>query len=184
LLDILQRVGVTSLYVTHDQTEAFSVADRAIIMNVGQIEQSGTPESIYRRPVSTFVAHFLGMSNLAPGKMIEPGMVQSPWGALRTDAAAQTGGTSVMILVRPEAAQLSDPDQQAEDCVPAGHTLLRGRLVSKTFRGGRYRIRLHPEHGPALSFDLTTVKPLAEDVGDALSLSLHPAGVVLLPADL
>ena len=59
LRDILRRVGVTALYVTHDQTEAFSVADRVMVLNAGHIEQSGSPEDLYRRPASAFVANFL-----------------------------------------------------------------------------------------------------------------------------
>ena len=91
-----------------------------------------------------------------------------------------------MVLVRPEAAM---PAAQAQDnagemCIPPSHTLVRGRLESHSFRGGRYRIRLQLEQGPALSFDLTTVEPLDVSDGDALSLAIHPAGVVLLPADL
>ena len=186
LRDILRQVGVTVLYVTHDQTEAFSVADRAIIMNVGHIEQAATPEAIYRRPTSAFVAHFLGMTNLALGSIVEQGTVESVWGTVKADTSGYVAGTSVMVLIRPEAARLIGPGAYAadEDCVPVDHTLLQGRLVSQTFRGGRYRIRLQLEHGPALSFDLTTVEPLAASEGDLLSLSLHPAGVVLLPADL
>jgi len=186
LRDILRRVGVTALYVTHDQTEAFSVADRVMIMNAGRIEQSATPEALYRRPVTAFVAHFLGMTNLAPGGVTEPGLVDSAWGVLKTDTTGYTAGGRVMVLVRPEAAQLAAQGQGAgmEACAPHTHTLVRGRLVSHTFRGGRYRIRLQLDQGPALSFDLTTVESLAARDGDFLSLTLHPAGVVLLPADL
>jgi ABC-type Fe3+/spermidine/putrescine transport system ATPase subunit len=185
LRDILRRVGVTTLYVTHDQTEAFSVADRAIIMNVGHIEQIDPPETVYRRPASTFVAHFLGMSNMAQGKVIEQGAVETIWGALRTDTGEIAIGAAVMVLVRPEAAQpvVRGIDGDDTGCVPKDHTILRGRLVSRTFRGGRYRIRLQPDNGPALVFDLTSVEPLGASDGDPVSVVLHPAGIVLLPLD-
>jgi iron(III) transport system ATP-binding protein len=69
LRELQQRLGVTSLYVTHDQEEALAISDRVIVMNVGGIEQIGTPEDIYNRPRTRFVADFVGSANLIPGRI-------------------------------------------------------------------------------------------------------------------
>ena len=65
------RLGVTSLYVTHDQEEALAISDRVIVMNVGGIEQIGTPEDIYNRPKTRFVADFVGSANLISGRVVD-----------------------------------------------------------------------------------------------------------------
>ncbi len=96
LRDILKRVGITALYVTHDQEEAFALADRVLIMRArpeqgrgGWIEQEGTPAEVYRRPASEYVAKFLGFRNLLPGKVSAPPTQQaaSQW---RPDWAASS----------------------------------------------------------------------------------------------
>src|SRR3954468_5743866 len=67
-----RRLGVTSLYVTHDQEEALAISDRVVVMNVGGIEQIGTPEDIYHRPRTRFVADFVGSANLIEGRVTGP----------------------------------------------------------------------------------------------------------------
>lgn len=177
LRGILTQVGVTTLYVTHDQAEAFAVADRAVIMNAGRMEQIGPPEGIYRRPATGFVAHFLGMTNLAEGSVRAVGEVDSAWGRLTADTGAMPPGTPVRVLIRSEAADLLAGDR------PPHMASIRGRLVSRSFRGGRYQVQVQPQAGPSLTFELTSVAPFAVQPGDEVTLVLDPAGVVVLPAD-
>jgi iron(III) transport system ATP-binding protein len=66
---IQRKVGITSIYVTHDQSEAMSLSDRIIVMKAGQVEQMGTPHEIYAQPATPFVADFIGMANITPGKV-------------------------------------------------------------------------------------------------------------------
>jgi ABC-type Fe3+/spermidine/putrescine transport system ATPase subunit len=176
LRDILTGIGVTALYVTHDQAEAFAVADRAVVMRAGGVEQIDRPEMIYRCPATPFVAHFLGLTNLVEGKVSGQDRVTSPWGELYTGANRRRVGEPVIVLIRPEAATLVEKDGP-----PGSDNIIRGRLSSRSFRGGRYRIEVEPESGPALTFEMTTVSPLAYQSGDVLELALNPAGVVLLP---
>ncbi len=68
--EILRRMQQTAIYVTHDQEEAFALADRVVVMNAGRVEQAGAPQAIYAQPASAFVARFLGLSNLLPGEML------------------------------------------------------------------------------------------------------------------
>jgi len=72
LRELQQRLGITALYVTHDQEEALAISDRVIVMNNGRIEQIGTPEDIYRHPRTEFVADFVGNANLVPGQSLDP----------------------------------------------------------------------------------------------------------------
>src|SRR4029450_1956380 len=71
LRTILKRVGVTSIYVTHDQAEAFAIADWLVLMNAGRIAQQGPPEQVYRHPNSIFVARFMGHTNLVAGRVVD-----------------------------------------------------------------------------------------------------------------
>lgn len=178
LRDILKRVCVTSLYVTHDQAEAFAIADRVVLMNAGQIEQVDTPEQIYCCPATQFVAHFLGLTNTAEGQVIGQGRVMSPWGEISTITDNHRLGDRVNILIRPEAASLLTDGALAER-PPAG-SILHGQLVARSFRGGRYRVEVKPEAGPPLTFELMAVGPLPAELGDQVIVALDPAGVVLL----
>jgi ABC-type Fe3+/spermidine/putrescine transport system ATPase subunit len=185
LRDILTRVGVTALYVTHDQAEAFAIADRAVVMNAGHVEQIDSPESIYCCPASPFVAHFLGLTNLAEGIVTGRGQVASAWGEIAAVTDDHRAGNQVSVLIRPEAASLAADGASFEwhrDATSTGdRNVIRGRLVARSFRGGRYRVRVQPDTGPPLTFELSVVGALPIKPGDRVAVALDPAGVVLLP---
>ena len=90
LRELQRRLDITSVYVTHDQEEALAISDRVIVMNVGVIEQIGTPEEIYNRPKSRFVADFVGSAHLIKGKATAPGLFEAEGGTILKTA----GGTS------------------------------------------------------------------------------------------
>ena len=105
-----QRVAITTIYVTHDQVEAMTLADRIVVLDKGTIQQIGTPEEVYETPATTFVAGFIGAPpmNLLPGRLIAPGAVELPGGArlgltaeLASRAAVSAGG-EVWCGMRPE----------------------------------------------------------------------------------
>jgi len=92
LRELQRRLDITSVYVTHDQEEALAISDRVIVMNVGVIEQIGTPEAIYNRPNSRFVADFVGSANLIKGRVTGPGLFEAEGGTvLRTTAGSESG---------------------------------------------------------------------------------------------
>jgi ABC-type Fe3+/spermidine/putrescine transport system ATPase subunit len=175
--------ATTSIYVTHDQTEAFAIADRVLIMNHGRIEQSGTPVELYRHPATPFIARFLGMENLLDGRITATGQVQTALGELQVaEAAHLPAGQPVTLLIRPRAARL----------VPAGEAapnLISGRLQDISFRG-RYQVATIqpsvPESANAttpppllrLEFESTTPLPLP---GTPLHLTLTPARLQTWP---
>jgi ABC-type Fe3+/spermidine/putrescine transport system ATPase subunit len=174
LRQILKSVGLTALYVTHDQSEAFALGDRVAIMQNGHIEQIGPPEAVFHQPASPFVARFLGMSNLVPGETVagEPGRVQTAVGAFYT-ARPTPAGQAVTVLLRPEAAQLVNGIDKSEN-------LLRGRVVQRSFRGTRYRLVVRHESGTELAFELDGADGMTPSVGDEVTLSLRPQAINLL----
>jgi ABC-type Fe3+/spermidine/putrescine transport system ATPase subunit len=185
LREILSNLEMTTLYITHDQAEVFSLADRTIIMNAGSVEQVGPPEEIYRRPATPFVAQFLGMTNMAKGTVRSAGLVDSEWGKLLVDTQCCRAGDRVKILIRSEAAQLVDNDFpiNAGTRDQSEHTVVSGQVLKRSFRGGRYRIRIQPQQGPPLTFELSLADRLQAEVGDWINVELVPAGIVLFQAD-
>jgi ABC-type Fe3+/spermidine/putrescine transport system ATPase subunit len=180
---ILKGVGVTVLYVTHDQEEAFAVADRVLIMRAqveaglgGWVEQEGTPQAVYRHPATAYVAGFLGFQNLLEGKVAGEGEVDTALGRLASGDTARTfaPGTRVTVLIRPEAA----------DVRPAGDgglNVVSGRLVSWSFRGSYYLIRTAHVGGIELTCEASAADADLPAVGEPLSLWLDPAAIALLP---
>jgi spermidine/putrescine transport system ATP-binding protein len=100
---IQREVGITFVYVTHDQEEALTMSDRIAVMNRGRIEQVGVPEDIYERPATTFVAGFIGVSNLMPATVSDTGQVRLESGPeLRGDTGELAVGEGCYVVVRPE----------------------------------------------------------------------------------
>ena len=134
---IQREVGITFVHVTHDQEEAMSMADTIAVMNKGKIEQAGTAEDLYERPVTAFVANFLGVSNLVDGKVLERGTeiarVETPDGTVSVPCSrmSEAPGEAVRIGVRPEKIELVP----ASDGVPAGRNALRGTVSVASFLG-------------------------------------------------
>ncbi len=155
LAAILRATGVTVLLVTHEQEEAFSLADRVALMRAGRIVQAGPPEEVYYDPASRWAAEFVGVANLLPGRLAE-GRVETSVGSFAAPNGDDPG--SVDVLVRPELLELQ-PD-------PAG----AGEVVSREFRGHDvfYRVRLE---------DGTTVcsqRPSTEVVSLGARVALRP----------
>jgi ABC-type Fe3+/spermidine/putrescine transport system ATPase subunit len=138
---ILKRVGVTALYVTHDQMEAFAAADRIAVMNQGQIEQVDTPPAVYNQPANEFVARFLGFMNLLPVQVhpaapltLETSYGQFTWPAHREPPPLGKH----TLLIRPQALVSLAPI--TETLSPAN--ILRGKLCTCSFRGSHYIVMI------------------------------------------
>jgi iron(III) transport system ATP-binding protein len=100
LRELQRRLDITSVYVTHDQEEALAISDRVIVMNHGRIEQIGSPETIYNRPKSLFVADFVGAANLIAGQVTPGSAMFESVGGLRLQAAEPAKGTETMLALR------------------------------------------------------------------------------------
>jgi iron(III) transport system ATP-binding protein len=136
-----QRLGITTVFVTHDQEEALVMADRIVVMNQGTIEQIGTPEEIYRRPISPFVADFVGAMNFLPGSIAEDGRsIQVGELTLTCREAHQIGrGEVVTVALRPEDIRIDVKRPVVGNNV--GETLVK----EAEFLGGFYRLTLQLE---------------------------------------
>ena len=185
---ILRRVGVTVLYVTHDQEEAFSVADRVIIMDRGRIVQQGTPQMVYRRPATHWVARFLGLTNLIPGRIVSlvPLQADTDLGVLAVgDEAEQVRvGEQVTLLVRPEAARLTAgrfPGGSVQ--IVEGGTRVEFTVREYSFRGGHYRLVVDHAAGLRLSFELVSGSQEPGQPGEPVALTLRPEAICLLAGE-
>jgi spermidine/putrescine transport system ATP-binding protein len=133
---IQQEVGITFIYVTHDQEEAMTMSDRIAVMNRGRYEQLGDPESLYERPTTRFVAGFLGVSNLLPGTVrgVDGGYATvelADGSRVRAPAALVAASGPVEIGIRPEKIRVHD----AEATIPTGHNVLRGVVADASYLG-------------------------------------------------
>ena len=137
-----QRLGITTLFVTHDQSEALSIADRVGVMQSGRLEQIDTPENVYRRPATEFVAEFVGAMNRLPGRIGDNGDVQVfgyRLAVLNPDGHA--GGAAVDVLLRPEAVAVV-PDAAGP-----------GEITDRTFLGSVPRLEVTLDGGQKVLVD-------------------------------
>lgn len=174
LIRILRKVNVTTIFVTHDQAEAFAVADNICVMHAGRIEQTAPPQMLYKHPASVRVASFLGFENLIPGKVIAPGRVETQLGDIFLETKNFSPGRPVTLLLRPEGAL--PVNYNAAD---APHFIIKGTVTDWIFLGPSYRLRLVTEQGLNLCFELpNTTLPL--DPGASIELGLAPAACAVI----
>jgi iron(III) transport system ATP-binding protein len=114
LKQLQQHLGVTMVMVTHDQDEALSIADRIVVMNVGVVEQVGTPAEIYDTPASRFVADFIGAMNFFTGTVVSPSQVRVGDLRLACEPNGRDQGDPVVVAIRPEDIRVMEPADQAQ----------------------------------------------------------------------
>ncbi|MBL8162773.1 MAG: ABC transporter ATP-binding protein [Anaerolineae bacterium] len=162
LRGIIKRMGLTALYVTHDQHEAFVMGDRVAVMHDGAVEQVGTPEALYRRPETVFVARFLGLNNVLPVLKWHAGSGQTVFGAFP--------------LAQPAEALLLHPDGVREtDAIEAA---IEGRVERVAFWGDAYRVELRHSSGEVLTFKLPSAGRTRPEVGAVLWVHVAPEQVI------
>lgn len=175
-----QRLGITTLYVTHDQTEAMGLSDRIVVMNNGKIEQVGTPAEIYLKPASVFVADFMGQSNFIKSTVLAStadhlhldllgDQIELPW-----SGQTFTQGQAVYLVIRPETVQLS-PDQQTE-------TSLSGEVKQVEYLGSEVSYVVEVSGGHFIS--VVKQGPLLHEIhseGDQITLYFPKGAFHVLP---
>jgi spermidine/putrescine transport system ATP-binding protein len=174
---IQAEVGITFVYVTHDQEEALTMSDRIAVMNSGKVEQLGTPEELYDRPTSRFVADFIGSTNLLNGQVEGDGRVRLSTGELVPVAHdGLPSGTDIEISLRPEA--IAIVPASAEGALPAvvEQTAYLGSTMSYRLRtaGGLGLTVLTPKAG--LRFPVGSDVAVAWSPSEALVLGRGPVG--------
>lgn len=170
---ILKSLGVTAVFVTHDQAEAFSVADKVAILDNGILHQFDTPENLYRNPKNTNVAQFLGFTNLIAASYAR----EQPFGIL-FDILKQRGieagsDRPETLLIRPEGARLFTSSSASSD-----HPAITGIVLRQRFQGSCYKVTLEVA-GIPLTFDLP-IDPRPPEAGQTISLDIAPSALVLI----
>ena len=179
-----KELGITTVYVTHDQEEALTLSDRIAVFNKGKMLQVGPPKALYERPQNRFVADFIGINNLADGS-VETADVSQPWLRLKTgfgELAAVMDerfrpGDRCVVCIRPENA--------AFDGEPApGRNLVRGHIVFAAYLGNAFRYDVDLGQGVVFKVDIRDPwhheqRPL----GTPVSVSFEASSTVAMPAD-
>ncbi|MGW2569859.1 ABC transporter ATP-binding protein [Streptomyces sp. NPDC001537] len=164
LRELFGQLGTTVLAVTHDQGEAFALADRVVVMRDGRIAQSGTPLEVWQRPADEFVARFLGFDNVVEG-MVSGEAADTPWGKLPVPQDAPQGTRT--LLVRPAGVRLVPADEG-----------LRCTVAARTFRGTHVAVQVQPEEAPRLEAAVALRE--APEVGDVVGVEFDGAEIVVL----
>jgi iron(III) transport system ATP-binding protein len=159
--DLLKQTGATAIIVTHDQQEAFAVADRIAVLAEGRLQQWGTPMQLYHRPQNRFVARFIGEGMMLRGQLGDAGQVHTELGVFKPDTLPDGVGKGgdVDLLVRPD-------DIQHDDASP-----LQARVLSKAFRGATFLYTLALPSGQ----QLLSLVPSHHDhaIGEAIGIRLE-----------
>ena len=172
------RLGITTLYVTHDQEEALSISDRIAVMSNGNLEQVGAPAEIYRSPHTEFVANFVGLMNGFEGKVQSAETVTIGASARQvrvTNGHGLPAGDSVLVLIRPESVDLGE--LVAGAAAPEG--VFEGRVVMHTFLGSVTRVSLTSDLGDLVA-DVPSIRALTMPPDTRVAVSIDPAGIRLL----
>jgi len=154
LKDMQKRVGITFIYVTHDQEEALTMSDTIIVMDKGRIQQIGTPEDIYNEPKNAFVADFIGESNIIEGTMVRDLLVEFADTRFVCVDKGFGENTPVDIVIRPEDIKV----------VPEEEGMLTGIVTSVTFKGVHYEM-LVQEKDREWMIHSTVMEPVGSHIG-------------------
>lgn len=181
---IIKTLGITAIYVTHDQTEALSMADRCAIMRRGLIEQIGTPRELYEQPGNRFIADFLGCANLLNAKVVSQdsdslylATIAGNW-ISRPYRRPFPEGAEVAIAVRPEKVRLGGwpADIAVKNVFP-------GRLKEAIYLGTAVEYRVELNCGLIINAFQTGACASAAECGKQISIGVDPRDVIVLPAE-
>ncbi len=167
LKDMHRKLGITFIYVTHDQEEALTMSDKIVVMSEGQIQQIGTPEDIYNEPKNAFVADFIGESNIFSGIMTDKLKVRFCGGEFTcVDDVAE--GTHITAVVRPEDVELTAPSEGT----------IQGTVISVIFKGMHYEITVQSGRNEMVIQSVKSAK-----VGERVGMRLEPDSIHIMIAE-
>ena len=165
LIRLKEELGITFVYVTHDQEEALTMSDTIVVMNQGYIQQIGSPEDIYNEPCNAFVADFIGDSNIIDGTMIEDKLVEILGVKIPSVDTGFGRQKPVDVVIRPEDVELSDP----------ADGFLEGDVVSIIFKGVHYEIEVQ-----AGGYDWLVHTTKMYPVGTHVGISVIPFNIQIM----
>lgn len=163
LRELQQRLGITFIFVTHDQEEALAMSDEIFVLNEGKIQQRGTPTDIYDEPINRFVAEFIGESNIIEGRMIRDFLVEFAGKQFECVDGGMDENEPVEVVIRPEDLEVT----------PYGEGKLNVEVRSQLFRGVHYELICRDEQGT--DWLVHTTKKI--HVGEKISLDFGPEDI-------
>ena len=170
LVRLKKELGITFIYITHDQEEALTMSDKVVVMNEGYIQQEGTPQEIYDEPVNAFVADFIGDSNILSGQMVDEKVVRIDgidYPCIDGKKEGFPPRRRVDVVIRPEDI----------DIVPYGEGQWNGTIISKLFIGVHYEMLVQSEHGKVewllQNYD-------QHDVGEKIGMRVDPENIQIM----
>lgn len=161
-----KQLGITFVYVTHDQEEALSMSDTIAVMDEGMIQQIDTPVGIYNEPINTFVADFIGESNILYGKMVRDYLVCFSGREFECVDRGYNEGENIVVVIRPEDIKLVAPSENT----------INGTVTSLTFMGVHYEIRIQGEDGH--EWLVQNTEPA--QVGSRVGITLDPDDIHIM----
>ena len=177
LKDIQHEVGITFVYVTHDQGEALTMSDRIGVMSEGRLAQVGSAEDVYESPQNLFVAGFVGEMCLLPAVIVEPGTVRLNGGEVIRARTSAPNGTPVTLTVRPEKLHIYSAASEA----PPHRNTLKGSIVRQTFFGESlvYEVQISPSD--TIEVRVENIPSIRRwSVGDQVIIDFHPEAAMAL----
>jgi len=166
LKDMQRSLGITFIYVTHDQAEALTMSDTVVVMNEGRILQIGTPEMIYNEPKTRFVANFIGESNIVDGQMVKDNVCKFEGVNFECTYSGFSKNEEVDVVIRPEDLLIVKEEESK----------LRGVIDSKTFQGSVHEINIIVDSGKEYTCHTTKDYPLGLRVG----LTIEPDNITIM----
>jgi putative spermidine/putrescine transport system ATP-binding protein len=170
-----QRLGITTIVVTHDQREAMTMADLVVVLEHGHVRQTGSPLEIYRNPANTFVADFIGNTNLISARVQSADQVIVADATIRVNSATPlSDGGEVTFSIRPEEVHVLSAQEPGENRLPATITFIRDLGAS---------VEISLDCGAVTVLAITTPKERpSAGVGDQVMVELPPSACIALPA--
>ena len=170
LVRLKKELGITFIYVTHDQEEALTMSDKVVVMNEGFIQQQGTPEEIYNEPENAFVADFIGDSNIVSGKMVKDKLVEINGTEFKCIDGEEQGfkpGKKVDVVIRPEDIEIK----------PYGKGIFNGTIISKLFIGVHYEMLVESEDG---KIEWLLQNYDQHEVGEKIGMYVRPENIQIM----
>lgn len=161
LMDMHKRLGITFIYVTHDQEEALTMSDKIVVMRLGEIQQIATPEKVYDEPANAFVADFIGESTILSGVMLEDYKVEFCDTVFDCVDSGFKKNEPIDVIIRPEDLKIKKPDDEK--------TILTATVLSSVFKGDHYQITLLANENELVAHDTEDY-----DVGQTVGLYIKP----------
>jgi len=168
LIRLKNELGITFIYVTHDQEEALTMSDYVVVMNQGYIQQAGSPEQIYNEPENAFVADFIGDSNILPGIMIEDYSVRILGAVFKCIDAGFGTNKPVDVVIRPEDVELLDEDDP--------RAILHGEMTHVIFKGEMYEMECTTPDGYEWLIHSTELR----EPGTKVGLYVKPSNIQIM----